>query len=116
MQKIKIKLIISIFFIIFDEKLYQNYEKKIVAIGGKFKFLLFQIILYYIALLFFLALNIITLFRFILIFSSVAYFDTSFTGSWALILLLLFIFTVFIFIESFKEEKAIRNKFIEIDD
>jgi len=69
-----------------------------------------------ITLLFFLALNIITLFRFVLIFSSVAYFDTSYTGSWALILLLLFIFTIFIFIESFKEEKAIRNKFIEIDD
>jgi len=45
--------ILSIFFIIFDEKLYQDYEKKIVAIGGKFKFLLFQVILYYIALLFF---------------------------------------------------------------
>ena len=45
--------ILSIFFLIFDEEFYQDYEKKIIAIGGKFKFLFFQIILFYVSLLFF---------------------------------------------------------------
>ena len=45
--------ILSIFYLIFDEKFYQDYEKKIVSIGGKFKFLFFQIIFFYGSLLFF---------------------------------------------------------------
>ena len=45
--------ILSIFYLIFDEKFYQDYEKKIVSIGGKFKFLFFQIIIFYSSLLFF---------------------------------------------------------------
>ncbi len=45
--------ILSIFYLIFDEKFYQDYEKKIVSIGGKFKFLFFQIIIFYSSLIFF---------------------------------------------------------------
>ncbi len=54
--------------------------------------------------------------RFILIFTPFKYFDTSYVGSWALILLTIGIFTVFIFIESFKEEKEIRNEYIHFDE
>ena len=45
--------ILSIFYLIFNEKFYQDYEKEIVSIGGKFKFLFFQIIIFYSSLLFF---------------------------------------------------------------
>tara|TARA_E500000178_G_C17001631_1_gene745962 strand:+ start:104 stop:1468 length:1365 start_codon:yes stop_codon:yes gene_type:complete len=45
--------ILSIFYLIFDEKFYQDYEKKVVSIGGKFKFLFFQIIIFYSSLIFF---------------------------------------------------------------
>ena len=45
--------ILSIFYLIFDEEFYQDYEKEIVSIGGKFKFLFFQIIIFYSSLLFF---------------------------------------------------------------
>ena len=54
--------------------------------------------------------------RFIMIFTPIKYFDTSYVGSWALILLTIGIFTIFIFIESFKEEKEIRNEYIHIDE
>ena len=46
--------ILSIFYIIFDEKLYQDYEEKIISIGGKFKFLFFQLAVFYSSLFFFL--------------------------------------------------------------
>ena len=45
--------ILSLFYLIFDEKFYQDYEKKIISIKGKFKFLFFQIIIFYSSLLFF---------------------------------------------------------------
>ena len=45
--------ILSTFYLIFDEELYQDYEKKVVSIGGKFKFLFFQIIIFYSSLIFF---------------------------------------------------------------
>ena len=62
--------------------------------------------------LFFLVLNFIVFLRFALIFTSIQIFNTSFVGSWALILLLISFFTMFLFIESFKEEKSIRNDHI----
>jgi len=66
--------------------------------------------------LFFLILNFIILLRFALIFSSIQIFNTSFIGSWALILLLVSFFTMFMFIESFKEEKSIRNEHIDNEE
>lgn len=66
--------------------------------------------------LFFLFLSTLVFLRFILIFTSLNFFNTSFTGSWALILLIISIFTIFLFIESFKEEKAIRNQYINSDE
>ena len=45
--------ILSMFYLIFDEKLYQDYEKKIISIGGKLKFLFFQVIVFYSSLFFF---------------------------------------------------------------
>ena len=64
----------------------------------------------------FLFLTFIILIRFLLIFSSIQVFNTSFVGSWALILLLISFFTIFIFVESFKEEKSIRNEFIRNEE
>jgi len=58
----------------------------------------------------------IIFFRFILIFTPLKYFDTSYVGSWALILLTIGMFTIFIFIESFKEEKEIRSEYIHFDE
>ncbi len=69
-----------------------------------------------IVFLFCLFLTILTFIRFILIFTPLTFFNTSFTGSWALILLILSIFTIFVFIESFKEEKSIRKNYIESDE
>ena len=54
--------------------------------------------------------------RFLLIFSSLRIFVTSYICSWALINLLLFIFTILIFVEAFKEEKSIRNSYIFNED
>lgn len=45
--------ILSMFYLIFDEKFYQDYEKKVISIGGKLKFLFFQIIIFYSSLFFF---------------------------------------------------------------
>ncbi len=45
--------ILSIFYLIFDEEFYQDYEKKVISLGGKFKFLFFQIIIFYSSLIFF---------------------------------------------------------------
>ena len=45
--------ILSIFYLIFDEEFYQDYEKEIISIGGKFKYLFFQIIVFYGSLIFF---------------------------------------------------------------
>jgi len=45
--------ILSIFYLIFDEEFYQNYEKNIISIGGKFKYLFFQIIIFFGSLIFF---------------------------------------------------------------
>lgn len=64
----------------------------------------------------FLFLTFIIFIRFLLIFSSIQVFNTSFVGSWALILLLISFFTIFIFVESFKEEKSIRNEFIRNEE
>ncbi len=64
----------------------------------------------------FLFLTLIIFIRFVLIFSSIQFFNTSFVGSWALILLLISFFTIFIFVESFKEEKSIRNEFIRNEE
>lgn len=64
----------------------------------------------------FLIITTVVFFRFILIFTPLQYFDTSYIGSWALILLVLGIFTIFIFIQSFKEEKEIRREYIKIDE
>ncbi len=66
--------------------------------------------------LFFLFLSVLIFFRFVLIFTTIQFFNSSFVGSWALILLLVSIFTVFIFIGSFKEEKAIRSLYIENEE
>tara|TARA_B100000575_G_C23141370_1_gene664317 strand:- start:2218 stop:3177 length:960 start_codon:yes stop_codon:yes gene_type:complete len=66
--------------------------------------------------LFFLILNFIIFLRFVLIFTSIQIFNSSFIGSWALILLLISFFTVFLFIESFKEEKAIRSDYINNEE
>ena len=66
--------------------------------------------------LFFLILNFIVFLRFALIFTSIQIFNTSFIGSWALILLLISFFTMFLFIESFKEEKSIRNDHIDNEE
>ncbi len=66
--------------------------------------------------LIFLVITFIIFFRFILIFSNFQIFNTSFIGSWALILLLISFFTIFIFIESFKEEKSIRNDYINNEE
>lgn len=63
----------------------------------------------------FLFITLAVFLRFILIFTPLHYFDTSYIGSWALILLMLGIFTIFIFIESFKEDKEIRHEYIQID-
>ena len=64
----------------------------------------------------FLFLTLLIFIRFVLIFSSIQFFNTSFVGSWALILLLISFFTIFIFVESFKEEKSIRNEFIRNEE
>jgi hypothetical protein len=45
--------ILSIFYLIFDEEFYQDYKKKIILIGGKFKYLFFQIIIFFGSLIFF---------------------------------------------------------------
>ena len=45
--------ILSMFYLIFDEKFYQDYEKKVISIGGKLKFLFFQVIVFYSSLFFF---------------------------------------------------------------
>ena len=45
--------ILSMFYLIFDEEFYQDYEKKVISLGGKFKFLFFQIIIFYSSLIFF---------------------------------------------------------------
>jgi len=45
--------ILAMFYLIFDEKFYQDYEKKIISIGGKLKFLFFQVIVFYSSLFFF---------------------------------------------------------------
>ena len=66
--------------------------------------------------LIFLFISTVTLIRFILIFTSIQIFNSSFVGSWFLILLLILFFTIFVFIESFKEEKSIRNEFINNED
>lgn len=66
--------------------------------------------------LLFLFISSVTLIRFILIFTSIQIFNSSFVGSWFLILLLILFFTIFVFIESFKEEKSIRNEFINNED
>ena len=64
----------------------------------------------------FLFLTFLIFIRFVLIFTSIQVFNTSFVGSWALILLLISFFTIFIFVESFKEEKSIRNEFISNEE
>ncbi len=69
-----------------------------------------------IVFLFCLLFSILTFIRFILIFTPLSFFNTSFIGSWALILLILSIFTIFVFIESFKEEKSIRKQYIDSDE
>lgn len=66
--------------------------------------------------LFFLILNFIIFLRFVLIFTSIQIFNSSFVGSWALILLLISFFTIFLFIESFKEEKSIRSEYINNEE
>ena len=66
--------------------------------------------------LFFLILNFIIFLRFVLIFTSIQIFNSSFVGSWALILLLISFFTIFLFIESFKEEKSIRSEYISNEE
>lgn len=66
--------------------------------------------------LFFLILNLIVFLRFALIFTSIQIFNSSFVGSWALILLLISFFTIFLFIESFKEEKSIRSDYINNEE
>ena len=66
--------------------------------------------------LFFLILNFIVFLRFVLIFTSIQIFNSSFVGSWALILLLISFFTIFLFIESFKEEKSIRSEYINNEE
>lgn len=66
--------------------------------------------------LFFLILNFIVFLRFVLIFTSIQIFNSSFVGSWALILLLITFFSIFLFIESFKEEKSIRSEYINNEE
>ena len=66
--------------------------------------------------LFFLILNFIIFLRFVLIFTSIQIFNSSFVGSWALILLLISFFTIFLFIESYKEEKSIRSEYINNEE
>jgi len=57
-------------------------------------------------------LTLIISLRFLLIFSPLSVFDTSYIGSWALIALLFFIFTILLLVEGFKEEKSIRNFYV----
>ena len=61
-------------------------------------------------------LTFITFLRFLLIFTEIQFLNSSFVGSWALILLVISIFTVFVFVESFKEEKAIRSQYIQNEE
>ena len=61
-------------------------------------------------------LTFITFLRFLLIFTEIQFLNSSFVGSWALILLVISIFTIFVFVESFKEEKAIRSQYIQNEE
>lgn len=69
-----------------------------------------------IVFLFMLLITFIFLIRTLLIFSSISYFSTSNLLLWLLLLLILFIATSFIFIESFKEERDIRDSYIENEE
>ena len=66
--------------------------------------------------LIFLFITFILTIRFILIFTPIQIFGTSFIGSWALIVLITSIFNILLFVESFKEEKAIRKNYIQNED
>ena len=66
--------------------------------------------------LIFLFFTFILTIRFILIFTPIQIFGTSFIGSWALIVLITSIFNILLFVESFKEEKAIRKNYIQNED
>jgi hypothetical protein len=60
--------------------------------------------------------TVIVIFRFLLIFTSYNLFNSSYIGSWALISIILGLFTIFIFVEAFKEEKAIRTEYIQNEE
>ena len=60
--------------------------------------------------------TVIVIFRFLLIFTSYNLFNSSYIGSWALISIILGLFTIFIFVEAFKEEKAIRIEYIQNEE
>tara|TARA_B100000131_G_scaffold218016_1_gene209528 strand:- start:1033 stop:1992 length:960 start_codon:yes stop_codon:yes gene_type:complete len=64
----------------------------------------------------FLFISSLIFLRFVLIFSEIQIFNSSNIGSWTLIMLIISIFTVFVFTQSFQEEKSIRNLYIENEE
>lgn len=79
---------------------------------GKFQRSAFIDILFLLMLI----LTFLILIRTLLIISPISFFATSNLLLWLLFLLILFIMTSFIFVEAFKEERDIRNRYIENEE